>query len=165
MTSASSQASGSRHDSPPESWQMAEELPQEQLSGQVGWSVGSEKHDLGECQPCAYRWRPTGCSKGLDCRFCHLCDNGAYYTKKKERVAGQKAMRAHRRALRKTLGPGLYLTPLPSDEPYNSLATRNDSGLANGGRMLLSPELLMANRQRAGFMHQNIWERGCNLMQ
>jgi len=36
-------------------------------------SVGSVDHDAGECRPCAWFWRPQGCSNGVDCRHCHLC--------------------------------------------------------------------------------------------
>lgn len=33
-----------------------------------------ELHDSGNCRPCAYLYRPTGCHLGDACMFCHLCD-------------------------------------------------------------------------------------------
>ncbi|CAK0807272.1 unnamed protein product [Prorocentrum cordatum] len=35
-------------------------------------SVGSEGHPA-ECHPCAFFWKPKGCSLAVDCDFCHLC--------------------------------------------------------------------------------------------
>lgn len=36
-------------------------------------SEGSSKHQLGQCKPCAFAWRPEGCDSGPQCKFCHLC--------------------------------------------------------------------------------------------
>jgi len=37
-------------------------------------SLGSAGHADGKCRPCAHNWRSTGCAKGADCSFCHVCD-------------------------------------------------------------------------------------------
>lgn len=45
-------------------------------------SAGSKEHDQGRCRPCVWNWRPSGCSKGSGCEYCHLCPEEAI----KERV-------------------------------------------------------------------------------
>jgi hypothetical protein len=40
-------------------------------------SMGSALHGRGECRPCVWFWRPTSCSKGIDCEYCHMCDEAA----------------------------------------------------------------------------------------
>lgn len=62
--------------------------PQQQPWEQTGWAdlqqvpeaalpalptVGSAKHHLGQCKPCAFAWKPEGCQSGPECKFCHLC--------------------------------------------------------------------------------------------
>ena len=37
------------------------------------WSVGAAKHDAGNCRPCVWNWRESGCSKGEACAYCHMC--------------------------------------------------------------------------------------------
>jgi len=39
-------------------------------------SVGSWLHGTNACQPCAWFWKPRGCSNGKECQHCHLCDQG-----------------------------------------------------------------------------------------
>lgn len=36
-------------------------------------SLGSTQHEEGACRPCAWFWRPQGCTNGFECRHCHLC--------------------------------------------------------------------------------------------
>ena len=57
------------------------------------WSVGSALHSQGLCKPCAWYWRPGSCSRGLDCRHCHLCPKGALQKKKYENRQLAKALR------------------------------------------------------------------------
>jgi hypothetical protein len=54
---------------------------QEQLNN------GSRLHMTGECEPCAWFWRPTGCSHGMECRRCHLCPEGEVKARKKKKLA------------------------------------------------------------------------------
>jgi len=45
----------------------------ELLEGEKGeWSLGSEKHKMGQCRPCHYVFSKTGCQNGKTCNFCHL---------------------------------------------------------------------------------------------
>merc|ERR1712232_1130642 len=34
-------------------------------------SHGSVLHMCGSCHPCPFFWDPPGCSKGMDCMYCH----------------------------------------------------------------------------------------------
>jgi len=51
---------------------------------------GSEGHSLGRCNPCAFL-HTKGCTKGEDCRFCHLCTPGALKERKRQRRAAAAA--------------------------------------------------------------------------
>merc|ERR1712118_34751 len=62
-------------------------------SDRRGWSAGSEKHNLNQCNPCAWNLRPPGCVNGTSCLFCHMCPEGALKSKRKERIAMKKAER------------------------------------------------------------------------
>merc|ERR1719221_2138689 len=50
-------------------------------------SHGSALHSTGQCQPCAWFWRPEGCHNGEACRRCHLCPEGEIKARKKNKVA------------------------------------------------------------------------------
>merc|ERR1712187_850857 len=50
-------------------------------------SVASAQHHLGECKPCAFFWKPAGCSNGVDCDYCHLCDAHEKKRRQKEKKA------------------------------------------------------------------------------
>merc|ERR1712176_1124062 len=50
-------------------------------------TVGSAQHRLGECKPCAFFWKPAGCSNGVDCVYCHLCDAHEKKRRQKEKKA------------------------------------------------------------------------------
>lgn len=50
------------------------------------WSAGAQGHAIGNCKPCAWNWKPSGCSKGPDCEYCHMCDEGAIRRKKQGRM-------------------------------------------------------------------------------
>lgn len=69
-------------------------LPDGEVQRGASWSAGSEFHHLGQCNPCAWNWRPAGCVNGQDCKFCHTCAEGALKSRRKERVAKLKAERA-----------------------------------------------------------------------
>ncbi|CAE8581164.1 unnamed protein product [Polarella glacialis] len=55
-------------------------------------TLGSLKHSLGTCRPCAFVFK-TGCASGVECQFCHLCEAG----EKKMRKKDQKQRRQHKR--------------------------------------------------------------------
>merc|ERR1712039_116545 len=46
-------------------------------------SIGSILHSTGECEPCAWFWRPGGCEHGGLCKRCHLCPQGETKARKK----------------------------------------------------------------------------------
>merc|ERR1712151_814947 len=50
-------------------------------------TVGSAQHHLGGCKPCAFFWKPAGCSNGVDCVYCHLCDAHEKKRRQKEKKA------------------------------------------------------------------------------
>jgi len=49
-------------------------------------SVGSAQHELGKCKPCAFVHRPVGCTDGVNCTFCHLCEPGERKRRQKEKL-------------------------------------------------------------------------------
>jgi len=55
-------------------------------------SVGSAGHSAGCCKPCAF-FHTQGCTSGLSCQFCHLCDADE---RKRRRRAKYEARRADR---------------------------------------------------------------------
>lgn len=59
-------------------------------------SVGSAHHELGKCKPCAFIHRPVGCTDGVACTFCHLCEPG-----ERKRRQKQKLQRVQERRLRR----------------------------------------------------------------
>jgi hypothetical protein len=54
---------------------------------QPEWSLGSDLHGSGECRPCAWFWRPQGCTNGSECRHCHLCPAGEVKARRKSKLA------------------------------------------------------------------------------
>jgi len=56
-------------------------------------STGSSGHYADKCKPCAF-FHTKGCSNGVDCVFCHLCDPHAKKQRKKEKLSQQKAERS-----------------------------------------------------------------------
>lgn len=49
-------------------------------------SLGSMKHELGSCLPCAWFWKPSGCHHGLNCNRCHVCPPGELKIRKKAKI-------------------------------------------------------------------------------
>lgn len=50
-------------------------------------SLGSSLHDgSGGCHPCAWFWKPKGCSIGTACDYCHLCPDGELKRRKKAKI-------------------------------------------------------------------------------
>lgn len=54
------------------------------------WSAGAVGHMDGKCKPCAWNWKPGGCSKGESCEFCHLCEEGSLKVRRKQQQAALK---------------------------------------------------------------------------
>lgn len=62
------------------------------------WSVGTALHAQGDCKPCAWFWRPGGCTRGETCHHCHLCPPGALQKKKRLNRQMLRAKRAKAKA-------------------------------------------------------------------
>eukprot|EP00747_Dinoflagellata_sp_TGD_P088912 gnl/TRDRNA2_/TRDRNA2_164156_c2_seq17.p1 gnl/TRDRNA2_/TRDRNA2_164156_c2~~gnl/TRDRNA2_/TRDRNA2_164156_c2_seq17.p1 ORF type:complete len:454 (-),score=94.17 gnl/TRDRNA2_/TRDRNA2_164156_c2_seq17:215-1576(-) len=50
-------------------------------------SKGAERHGTGKCRPCAWFWKPQGCSNGKECGHCHACPEAELKNRKKEKQA------------------------------------------------------------------------------
>lgn len=59
---------------------------------------GSLQHGVGRCKPCAFVWREDGCSKAVECPFCHLCEAGEKKKRQKTKTEMIKSQRAQRKA-------------------------------------------------------------------
>mmetsp|Transcript_82247 Transcript_82247/g.228932 ORF Transcript_82247/g.228932 Transcript_82247/m.228932 type:complete len:194 (+) Transcript_82247:1-582(+) len=53
-------------------------------------STGASNHSTGNCNPCAWFWKPRGCGSGARCPFCHLCPEGELKRRKKAKIAAIK---------------------------------------------------------------------------
>mmetsp|Transcript_73174 Transcript_73174/g.136754 ORF Transcript_73174/g.136754 Transcript_73174/m.136754 type:complete len:190 (+) Transcript_73174:97-666(+) len=86
------QDAGLDHDGQQDDLDLLKREEAEQEERGPSWSEGAKLHNDGSCRPCAWHWRPAGCSQGDKCTFCHLCDAGALKARKKERaIAAMKA--------------------------------------------------------------------------
>merc|ERR1712048_259392 len=59
-------------------------------------SVGSARHFIRRCKPCAFVHTVKGCAEGANCQFCHLCPPGEKRRRdprKKERERRKKERR------------------------------------------------------------------------
>jgi hypothetical protein len=76
------------------------------------WSKGSEYHHIGECKPCIWIWKPTGCSHGSLCEFCHACDQNELAKRRSEKDAKLRSefrrKRAQMAAARERYDRGCY---------------------------------------------------------
>jgi len=50
-------------------------------------SEGSKIHGTGNCRPCAWFWKGSGCQNGKECKHCHLCDAGEIQRRRKMKQA------------------------------------------------------------------------------
>jgi hypothetical protein len=70
---------------------LAEALPEPELGSPEMPSVGSAGHWTGECKPCAFMAR--GCTSGVNCPFCHLCDVSEKKRRRKDKIAFMRELR------------------------------------------------------------------------
>jgi len=77
------------HSPTPAASSKTEHSPSPAASSNSGpsWSVGAAGHAVGDCRPCAWNWKVSGCSKGARCEFCHMCEEGMVKLRKKEKLA------------------------------------------------------------------------------
>jgi len=72
-------------------------------------SHGSLLHATGECRPCMWFWKSSGCARADECLHCHLCPKQARY--RRRRV---KAARAESDGMAKSqFIPGVHLEEQP----------------------------------------------------
>jgi len=81
-------------------------------------SVGSAHHELGKCKPCAFVHRPVGCTDGIHCTFCHLCEPG-----ERKRRQKQKLQRVQQRRLRR-LGTSTSMHQETADDDSTPVAAQ-----------------------------------------
>lgn len=81
------------------------------------WSRGAADHDAGNCSPCAWFWKSTGCHRGDDCGYCHKCDAGQIRARKHEKVRFLRALKTSQQ-----LRPGLG--GVPSSQSSSSQSSR-----------------------------------------
>lgn len=67
-------------------------LPASPLGSADMPTLGSKGHFLGSCKPCAF-YHKDGCENGLNCKFCHICDQGAKKRRQKEKLAMRRVAR------------------------------------------------------------------------
>jgi hypothetical protein len=70
---------------------LAEALPEPELGSPDMPSVGSAGHWNGTCKPCAFMAR--GCTSGVDCPFCHLCDMNEKKRRRKDKISFMRELR------------------------------------------------------------------------
>jgi len=63
---------------------LADVLVEPELGSAEYPTVGSGRHRLGSCKPCAFL-HTKGCQNGTQCPFCHICEPGAKKRRQKER--------------------------------------------------------------------------------
>merc|ERR1712232_1103688 len=64
---------------------LADTIQEPELGTEEFPTVGSIYHRFGTCKPCSFLHK-RGCSNGINCQFCHLCDAG----EKKRRQKAKK---------------------------------------------------------------------------
>jgi len=70
---------------------LAEALPEPEVGSPEMPSVGSVGHWDGNCKPCAFMAR--GCSSGVNCPFCHLCDMNEKKRRRKDKISFMRELR------------------------------------------------------------------------
>lgn len=58
-------------------------------------SLGSLYHGAGACKPCAFHWKPGGCTRGRKCSHCHLCPEGELKARKRAKVSAIREAKRH----------------------------------------------------------------------
>lgn len=84
-------------------------------------SVGARLHASGECRPCAWFYKPQGCSNGRECKHCHMCPEGELKNRKKnaakkhvEENATAEGENDSSESAMMSAPPGLDLAPVPT---------------------------------------------------
>merc|ERR1719420_1588268 len=78
---------------------LEEALVEPELGSAEMPTVGSMGHRRGFCKPCAFV-HTVGCTDGVNCTFCHLCEPGEKKKRRKEKLAYRREMTQWRREMR-----------------------------------------------------------------
>jgi len=70
---------------------LASALPEPEMGSPEMPTIGSEGHWNGTCRPCAFMAR--GCTSGISCPFCHLCDPCEKKRRRKDKIAFMRELR------------------------------------------------------------------------
>eukprot|EP00930_Biecheleria_cincta_P041825 TRINITY_DN28736_c0_g1_i2.p1 TRINITY_DN28736_c0_g1~~TRINITY_DN28736_c0_g1_i2.p1 ORF type:complete len:273 (+),score=45.74 TRINITY_DN28736_c0_g1_i2:103-921(+) len=76
-------------------------------------SVGSALHGTGQCKPCAWFWKPEGCSNSGNCRHCHMCGRGELKRNKKIKMQARRALGSLEAPMLAALHGNLTLAVMP----------------------------------------------------
>jgi len=74
---------------------LANALPEPEVESLEAPSIGSVGHWNGTCKPCAFMAR--GCTSGVNCPFCHLCDVSEKKRRRKDKIAFMRELRRWKR--------------------------------------------------------------------
>lgn len=77
-------------------------------------SRGSSLHASGDCKPCAWFHKASGCKNGQECGYCHICPEGELKHRRKEKIYLMRAGALTPVTCSKKRGPSrkLKLNPL-----------------------------------------------------
>lgn len=67
------------------------EIPAGTLLALPSVSVGSALHGSGQCRPCAWFYKPSGCSNGAECLHCHSCPASELKDRRRQKAAAFKS--------------------------------------------------------------------------
>jgi len=70
---------------------LASALPEPDMGSPELPTIGSVGHWNGTCRPCAFMAR--GCSSGVSCPFCHLCDPNEKKRRRKDKITFMRELR------------------------------------------------------------------------
>jgi len=70
---------------------LASALPEPEMGSPEMPTIGSVGHWTGTCRPCAFMAR--GCSSGMSCPFCHLCDPDEKKRRRKDKISFMRELR------------------------------------------------------------------------
>lgn len=82
--------------------------------GSVSWSLGSREHASGNCRPCIFILKATGCNNGRNCPFCHYPHDS--------RILHRRHLRQGNRRRPRRTGGGVSGGGTSADEPQPRLS-------------------------------------------
>mmetsp|Transcript_115139 Transcript_115139/g.326195 ORF Transcript_115139/g.326195 Transcript_115139/m.326195 type:complete len:738 (-) Transcript_115139:515-2728(-) len=97
-------------------------------------SDGSAQHGIGECRPCAWYWKASGCQNGKACRHCHLCPQGEIKIRKKDKLVSMRSDKNPHAVVKEAQQAGAPTSiPPPPGLPPPGLQESARAAAARGG--------------------------------